>query len=112
MFKYKYYLLGILISCAILGCDPNYGFQQEDITKMYASYVDAWQKEAKISFDQAEAVVFSVKPKPDEIVGPNPDVSKCICKGSGIIVQGDGHKTPCPYHHKGDMLKAPSSVKK
>ena len=31
---------------------------------------------------------------------PDPDPKKCICKGSGIIVHGDGHKTVCPYHGK------------
>ncbi len=106
MFKYKYYLLGILISCAILGCHPNYGFyglQQEDITNMYASYVSEWQEKAKASFDKAEAEILIIKPKPDNIVGPNPDVSKCICKGTGVIVQGDDHKTPCPFHYKGEL---------
>ena len=38
-------------------------------------------------------------------MGPDPDPKKCICKGSGIIVQGDGHKTPCPYHSKMSKLE-------
>lgn len=30
--------------------------------------------------------------------GPDPDPKKCICQGTGKIVQGDGHVSPCPYH--------------
>ena len=33
---------------------------------------------------------------------PDPDPEKCICKGTGKIVQGDGHVSPCPYHAKTD----------
>lgn len=72
---------------------------------MYASYVSEWQTRSKECFDRAEASVFvKPQPKPDNIVGPDPDVNKCICHGTGIIVHGDDHKTPCPYHHKGDPL--------
>jgi len=110
--KFNQYLLGILISFAILGCYPNYGLQQEDITNMYASYVSEWQEKAKTSFDKAEAEIFVVKPKPDNIVGPNPDVSKCICKGTGIIVQGDDHRTPCPFHYKGEFPSQKLPAKK
>lgn len=110
--QYKY-LLEILIFFGILGCVPSYAFQQEDITKTYSSYVNVWQKEAQEAFDKAEPQVFKINPKPDEILGPNPDASKCVCKGSGIIIHGDKHTTPCPYHHKGGIsIKAPSSVKK
>lgn len=58
------------------------------------------QKKANEAFDKAEKEVFKPKPKPDDIVGPHPDPAKCICKGTGIIVHGDGHKTPCEYHGK------------
>lgn len=101
--KYKYYLVGILLSLGILGCQQQYGFDPEDITNMYASYVSEWQVKAKASFDKAEGEVLSKpQPKPDNIVGPDPDINKCICRGTGIIVHGDDHKTPCPFHHKGD----------
>lgn len=43
-------------------------------------------------------------PEPDEPVGPDPDVSKCICKGTGKIVQGDGHVSKCPYHGSKDVI--------
>lgn len=40
--------------------------------------------------------------------GQDPDASKCICKGTGRIVQGDGHVTECRYHKKSteEIVKA------
>lgn len=58
------------------------------------------QKKANEAFDKAEKEVLKPLPKPDDLVGPHPDPAKCICKGTGIIVHGDGHKTPCEYHGK------------
>ena len=68
-----------------------------DITKMYEGYVEQWKKDIAYSFNEAEKEVYGSNPTPD-IVGPHPDPKKCICKGSGVIKQGDGHTTPCPYH--------------
>ena len=111
--KYRHYVFGIILSLFILGCEQHYGLNSEDITNMYSSYVTEWQDKAKASFDKAEQQTFVINPnpKPDDIVGPNPDVTKCICKGTGIIVQGDGHKTPCPFHH-GDVPSQRLPVKK
>lgn len=79
-------------------CNENrFGCQTEDITNMYAGYIEDWKKQISSAFDEAEIKVFNVKPTPD-IVGPHEDPDKCICKGTGVIVQGDGHKTVCPYH--------------
>lgn len=79
-------------------CDEDcFGCKTEDITNMYAGYVEDWKKKIANAFDEAEIKVFNVKPTPD-IVGPHEDPDKCICKGTGVIVQGDGHKTVCPYH--------------
>jgi hypothetical protein len=77
----------------------NNGFscKTEDITNMYADYIKEWKKEISIAFDEAEKKVYNTKPTPN-IVGPDEDPAKCPCKGTGIIVQGDGHKTLCPYH--------------
>jgi len=51
------------------------------------------------AFDMAQAKVFNVVPDDDDKpLGPDPDVNKCICKGTGKIIQGDGHTTNCPYH--------------
>ena len=84
----------------------NYNFSDsvcecdtQDITEMYSDYISEWKSGISTSFDKAEKEVFGSKPTPD-IVGPNPDPDKCICGGSGVITQGDGHKTPCPYHAK------------
>ena len=79
------------------GFDTGFGCETEDITNMYADYIEGWKKEIASSFDTAEKEIFKDDVTPD-VVGPHPDPNKCICKGSGIIVQGDGHKTPCPYH--------------
>ena len=79
------------------GFDTGFGCETEDITNMYADYIESWKKDIASSFDKAEKEVFKDDVKPD-VVGPHPDPDKCICKGSGVIVQGDGHKTPCPYH--------------
>lgn len=96
--KYKYYLIGIICSLTIFGCEQHYNFNKEDITNMYSSYVEEWINEANISFDKAEKDILQ-KPAPNPvIVGPDPDPIKCICKGTGIIVQGDKHTTPCPFH--------------
>ncbi len=63
------------------------------------------------SFLEAEREVLKLEPDPDPkpIVpsGPDPDVKKCICKGTGKIVQGDGHVSPCPYHGSGDVEYCP-----
>ena len=79
------------------GFNTGFGCETEDITNMYADYIEGWKKDIASSFDTAEKEILKDNVKPD-VVGPHPDPDKCICKGSGIIVQGDGHKTPCPYH--------------
>tara|TARA_R100000315_G_C5140854_1_gene80557 strand:- start:171 stop:551 length:381 start_codon:yes stop_codon:yes gene_type:complete len=77
-----------------------FGCSTEDITNMYADYIEKWKEEISSSFDKAEEEIFNKNPTPD-IVGPDPDPKKCACGGSGWIEQGDGHKTKCPYHGKG-----------
>jgi len=67
---------------------------------MYENYIEDWKREVSLAFDGAESEIFEKKP---DIVGPDPDPKKCICGGSGVIVQGDGHKTVCPYHGKKTM---------
>jgi len=75
----------------------NYGCSTSSITRMYGVYVDQWKEDISKSFDEAEEKILKINPTPD-IVGPHEDPKKCICKGSGVIIQGDGHKTVCPYH--------------
>jgi len=94
----KYY---ILACCFFVGCSSSQlcEMKTEDVTNMYASYVEEWQTVAKSSFDNAEKEIFKSNPQPSpDVVGPHPDSAKCICKGTGKIVQGDDHTTPCPYH--------------
>jgi len=64
-----------------------------------AGMIDTWKKDISESFDEAEIKIYNITPTPD-VVGPHEDPAKCICKGSGVIRQGDGHTTPCPYHSK------------
>ena len=101
MYKYIIIFLGLLI----FGCSNNmFCVNPEDITNMYSSYVTEWQEQCKSAFDAAEKQVFRPQPKP-VVDDTNPDPAKCVCKGTGIIVQGDGHNTPCPYHSKTSNTK-------
>jgi len=96
----RYILLSILL---LTGCSANNckSLPNAEITDMYSSYVDEWKEQAQVSFKEAEGKIFIVNPQPKPIDdGTNPDPAKCICKGTGIIVQGDGHKTACPFHSK------------
>lgn len=92
--------LWIAPALIVLGCcNPNFCFvNDEDITDMYSSYVEEWKIGCKLSFDKAEKEIFNNAPEPLPDDGTNPDASKCVCKGTGVIVQGDGHKTACRYH--------------
>lgn len=100
MNKLKFYILGCLISVAILGCEPLCKLNDSEITNMYSSYVEEWKKQVSLSIDEAEKEVFK-KPSPlPDNPRPDPDPAKCICRGTGIIVHGDGHKTLCEFHGK------------
>lgn len=98
--KIKYLLISLVV--LLSGCrkyEIICGLNENDITNMYSTYVEEWKKDCKESFDLAEKTVLKpVVPKPND--GTNPDPAKCICNGTGIIVQGDGHKTVCPFHGK------------
>jgi len=62
------------------------------------------------SFEKAEKTILNNQPiVPDTPSGPNPDPDKCICKGTGKIVQGDGHVSPCPYHAKNEPEPKPNT---
>jgi hypothetical protein len=97
----KYLLLCLILIC---GCSsPQYNLHTEDITDMYVDYIEGWKSDCKKAFKEASEEVY--KKKPDEnIVGPHEDPNKCICKGTGVIIQGDDHKTPCPFHSKSQGL--------
>lgn len=98
MNKLKFYSIGIIISTIFLGCEPICTINSADITNMYSSYVEGWKTDISKAFDEAEKEIFNKKPIPEDLAKPDPDVTKCICKGTGIITHGDGHKTPCEFH--------------
>lgn len=55
------------------------------------------------AFSQAESKILKVVPDDDiEPLGPDPDVDKCICKGTGQYerpdLPGSGKMVDCPYH--------------
>ena len=79
------------------GKPDSFGCNTEDLTNMYAGYIEQWKQEITNAFDEAEIKVYNITPTPD-IVGPDEDPDKCVCKGTGVIRHGDGHTTPCPYH--------------
>lgn len=68
-------------------------------TKINLNSIEKWKVEIKDAFDKAEKEVYKEK-GPDNIIKPDEDPKKCPCKGTGKIIQGDGHITPCPYHGK------------
>jgi len=101
----KYLLILVIILC---GCESiRFGdnINPYDVSDSHSSYVENWKKECVIAFDNAEKEIFKEDNKPVIIDDTNPDPSKCICKGTGIIVHGDGHKTVCPYHGKSSLIK-------
>ena len=76
-----------------------YAISDKDIVQIYASMVDQWKAQISASFDLAEKEVYNID-VPEPPSGPDEDPAKCICKGTGQIVQGDGHVSPCPFHSK------------
>jgi len=77
-----------------------YCITDTDVVMMYASLVEQWKEQISKSFDEAERLVYNVVPDIDDELIPNEDPAKCPCKGTGVIVHGDGHDTPCPFHSK------------
>ena len=70
--------------------------------------VDGMLLDVHQAFNEAENDILNIEPDPEpdpEPLGPDPDASKCICKGTGIITHGDGHTTDCPYHKNKDETK-------
>jgi hypothetical protein len=93
----KYFIIFLVLLC---GCKAqNFSLHTEDITNMYVDYIEEWKAGCKKAFIEAHKEIYLKTPN-DDIVGPNEDPAKCICKGTGVIIQGDDHKTPCPFHAK------------
>lgn len=100
--KIKYYIIGAILSALLIGCEPICTINSADVTNMYSSYIEEWKSDIVKSFDEAEKEIFKPIPRPDDLPKPHPDPAKCICKGKGIIVHGDGHTTQCEFHGKKD----------
>jgi hypothetical protein len=83
----------LLLSIVLIGCNVKNIEIEKDLSDRI--------KAANNAFQIAESEVFKddVNPvDPDENLKPDPDADKCACKGTGKIVHGDGHSTPCPFH--------------
>jgi len=59
------------------------------------------KKEISLSIDKAEKDTLKIEPIDDKIV------VECECGGTGFIIHGDGHKTPCPA---GDDCEAKKKI--
>lgn len=91
----KNLIITFAIFIVFSGCSQQYS--SYNIDSMFSDVAET-VKEANLALSQAEDEVL--KTQPDNIIRPDPDASKCPCKGTGLIKQGDGHVTQCPYHSK------------
>jgi len=97
------------ISLALLFSVKNESYSRNSLTNVE---VDTIINQIDEAFDLAEENILKIKPTPDdEPNGPDPDVNKCICKGTGIITHGDGHTTDCPYHKREVASKNKDCIK-
>jgi hypothetical protein len=89
---------------AVIGAIVIFGFiffQRESKESLTSTDIQPIIDRTEEAFSESEASVLKVVPDEDEdVLGPDPDPEKCICKGTGKIVQGDGHVSDCPYHSK------------
>mgnify|MGYP007061955789 CR=1 FL=1 len=89
----------IIYALILFTSSTVYGAVQDEIMTMYYGFIDQWKQEVVDAFDKAEKQVYNIEPIVVPI-GPNEDPSKCPCRGTGVVVHGDGHTTPCPFHSK------------
>jgi thioredoxin 1 len=82
-------IIAIIFLMGIFGCVEE---QRLD----YNTNVKNFQPIVVEAFNEADKIM---EEKEEEISdGQHPDADKCICKGTGRIVHGDGHSTDCKYH--------------
>lgn len=96
----KILLLNTTITLILLsGCSSQYSCEIDsafsDVTPMV--------QEATSAFEKAEKEILDVTP--EDLSLPDPDPAKCVCKGTGLIKQGDGHVTKCPYHGNSSTIQ-------
>jgi hypothetical protein len=103
-------VFGALLITSAVGCSPQDPVYT-DVLDMHGASVEQMQIVISEAFDLSEVAIL--KKDPDDVpkpLGPDPDPKKCVCKGTGVITHGDGHKSPCPYHGKGDKVQTPNLV--
>ena len=92
--------LFVLSICILLaGCESKELIKPVDLTDEFSTVNNI--------FSRVERDILKIEPKPapnDEDLKPDPDKNKCACKGTGKIIHGDGHTTPCPFHSIGLSL--------
>lgn len=85
-----------------------YSNSQPDFSTKYGNTtqnVENITESVNNAFSIAEKEVFGKDVEPETIIIPDPDPKKCVCKGSGKIVHGDGHTTDCPFHSSKMFIK-------
>lgn len=92
---YKFLLVTFFV-IPIISCSS----QKEYGSSQYESSVSESVDNVVKAFEDAEKDIYDEVPvvPDDKPLGPDPDINKCACKGTGRIVHGDGHVTKCPFH--------------
>ena len=103
-------IVGVIIIVSLFGFKIYQNSSRNDLTN---TDIESIITTAEQSFIKAETAVFKNVPvDPDDTpIGPHPDPDKCICKGTGKIVQGDGHVSDCPYHKKPEPIESKTKCK-
>jgi hypothetical protein len=89
-------------------------FQSKPKEVLTASDIEPIMIRTELAFKQAESKILTTVPDDDvEPLGPDPDVNKCICKGTGRYerpdLPGSGKMVDCPYHSS-SQVKTINSV--
>lgn len=92
-------VLILLTTISIFFFIPKYEMMRNSEGKILNTNVEILYPKIKENFDEAE-LKFLPKVEKEDILGPDKDPAKCVCKGTGKIIHGDGHITDCPYHGK------------
>lgn len=94
------FLMALLLVVCASGCDSKQIVKPVDLTDEISTVNNIFSKVEK------DILNIEPAPTPDENeVKPDPDKNKCACRGTGEIVHGDGHTTPCPFHSIGLNLQ-------
>tara|TARA_Y100000004_G_scaffold192927_1_gene254363 strand:- start:128 stop:460 length:333 start_codon:yes stop_codon:yes gene_type:complete len=93
MYKFLF-IVFFVVPIASCNTQQEYGSNQYEnsISESVDSVVEAFEEAEKNVYDKIPVI------PDDKPLGPDPDINKCACKGTGRIVHGDGHVTKCPFH--------------